>query len=188
MVFGDSPRSSRRYFANSSNCSTKSSLSPTTSSRHGGNRSHALATRTNVSLTAVRSRRRRRGRRRAQRRDATSTSARVTTVPGITSAYWEIVTTGRRREAKNLQIGHRRGVVFGLGVATLSRRFLKVTHIRPLDRKDGALALRSNKSEDCAVAHTSPEPNKALVLEAFDALFNRRDYAAAERYWCDRYI
>jgi hypothetical protein len=25
--------------------------------------------------------------------------------------------------------------------------------------------------------------NKALVLEAFDALFNRRDFEAAERYW-----
>jgi predicted SnoaL-like aldol condensation-catalyzing enzyme len=25
--------------------------------------------------------------------------------------------------------------------------------------------------------------NKALVLEAFETLFNRRDYATAERYW-----
>lgn len=38
------------------------------------------------------------------------------------------------------------------------------------------------------MAHTSPEENKALVLEAFNALFNRRDYADAERYWSDRYI
>ncbi len=38
------------------------------------------------------------------------------------------------------------------------------------------------------MARTSPEQNKALVLEAFDVLFNRRDYAAAERYWSDRYI
>jgi len=30
--------------------------------------------------------------------------------------------------------------------------------------------------------------NKALVLEAFDALFNKRDYAAAERYWSTDYI
>ena len=30
--------------------------------------------------------------------------------------------------------------------------------------------------------------NKALVLEAFDTLFNRRDYAAAERFWSSRYI
>ncbi len=35
---------------------------------------------------------------------------------------------------------------------------------------------------------TTPEQNKALVLEAFDTLFNQRDYAAAERFWSDRYI
>jgi predicted SnoaL-like aldol condensation-catalyzing enzyme len=32
------------------------------------------------------------------------------------------------------------------------------------------------------------EQNKALVLEAFDTLFNRRDYAAAERFWSPGYI
>jgi predicted SnoaL-like aldol condensation-catalyzing enzyme len=30
--------------------------------------------------------------------------------------------------------------------------------------------------------------NKALVLQAFDTLFNRRDYAAAERFWTPNYI
>src|SRR5262245_50246885 len=35
---------------------------------------------------------------------------------------------------------------------------------------------------------TTQERNKALVLEAFDALFNRRDYAAAERYWSPHYV
>ncbi|MGY2491625.1 hypothetical protein [Cupriavidus sp. CP313] len=30
--------------------------------------------------------------------------------------------------------------------------------------------------------------NKALVLDAFDTLFNRRDYAAAERFWSPDYI
>ena len=38
------------------------------------------------------------------------------------------------------------------------------------------------------MSKTTPEQNKALVLEAFDMLFNKRDYAAAERYWSDRYI
>jgi predicted SnoaL-like aldol condensation-catalyzing enzyme len=33
-----------------------------------------------------------------------------------------------------------------------------------------------------------PKKNKALVLEAFDTLFNKRDYAAAERYWSPSYI
>ena len=32
------------------------------------------------------------------------------------------------------------------------------------------------------------ERNKALVLEAFDTLFNKRDYAAAERFWSPNYI
>jgi predicted SnoaL-like aldol condensation-catalyzing enzyme len=35
---------------------------------------------------------------------------------------------------------------------------------------------------------TEQEKNKALVLEAFDTLFNKRDYAAAERYWSPDYI
>jgi predicted SnoaL-like aldol condensation-catalyzing enzyme len=35
---------------------------------------------------------------------------------------------------------------------------------------------------------TEQEKNKALVLEAFDTLFNKRDYAAAERYWSPNYI
>jgi len=30
--------------------------------------------------------------------------------------------------------------------------------------------------------------NRKLVLEAFDTLFNKRDYAAAERYWSPYYI
>jgi len=32
------------------------------------------------------------------------------------------------------------------------------------------------------------EKNKALVLEAFETLFNKRDYAAAERYWSPNYV
>jgi len=38
------------------------------------------------------------------------------------------------------------------------------------------------------MSHTVQERNKALVLEAFDTLFNKRDYAAAERYWSLDYI
>ena len=30
--------------------------------------------------------------------------------------------------------------------------------------------------------------NKALVIEAFDTLFNKRDYAGAERFWSPTYI
>ena len=38
------------------------------------------------------------------------------------------------------------------------------------------------------MSRTRQEKNKALVLEAFDTLFNRRDYAAAERFWSPGYI
>src|SRR3954470_19342293 len=43
-------------------------------------------------------------------------------------------------------------------------------------------------------SHTKPikdgseSNNKALVLEAFDTLFNKRDYAAAEAFWSPNYI
>ncbi len=35
---------------------------------------------------------------------------------------------------------------------------------------------------------TSSEANKALVLEAFDTLFNKRDYATALTFWSPDYI
>ena len=38
------------------------------------------------------------------------------------------------------------------------------------------------------MTQTTETQNKALVLEAFDTLFNKRDYAAAERYWSPDYI
>jgi predicted SnoaL-like aldol condensation-catalyzing enzyme len=38
------------------------------------------------------------------------------------------------------------------------------------------------------MSHTIQEKNKTLVFEAFDTLFNRRDYAAAERFWSPGYI
>ena len=38
------------------------------------------------------------------------------------------------------------------------------------------------------MTNTTPEQNKAIVLEAFDTLFNKRDYTAAERFWSPNYI
>jgi predicted SnoaL-like aldol condensation-catalyzing enzyme len=35
---------------------------------------------------------------------------------------------------------------------------------------------------------TIEDKNKGLVLEAFDTLFNKRDYASAERFWSHDYI
>jgi predicted SnoaL-like aldol condensation-catalyzing enzyme len=38
------------------------------------------------------------------------------------------------------------------------------------------------------MSQTTQEKNKALVLEAFDTLFNKRDYATAKKYWSPDYI
>jgi predicted SnoaL-like aldol condensation-catalyzing enzyme len=38
------------------------------------------------------------------------------------------------------------------------------------------------------MAQTADDRNKAIVLEAFDTLFNKRDYETAEKYWSDGYI
>ena len=38
------------------------------------------------------------------------------------------------------------------------------------------------------MSNTMQQKNKALVLDAFDTLFNKRDCAAAEKYWSPNYI
>ncbi len=38
------------------------------------------------------------------------------------------------------------------------------------------------------MSSSNAEKNKAIVLEAFDTLFNKRDYVAAERFWSPQYI
>jgi predicted SnoaL-like aldol condensation-catalyzing enzyme len=38
------------------------------------------------------------------------------------------------------------------------------------------------------MSETIQEKNKVLVLDAFDTLFNKRDYAAAEKFWSPKYI
>ena len=38
------------------------------------------------------------------------------------------------------------------------------------------------------MSETAQEKNRALVLHAFDTLFNKRDYAAAETFWSPNYI
>jgi len=48
--------------------------------------------------------------------------------------------------------------------------------------------LRIMDIERNQMSDSKTEKNKAIVLEAFDTLFNKRDYAAAKRFWSDRYI
>jgi predicted SnoaL-like aldol condensation-catalyzing enzyme len=38
------------------------------------------------------------------------------------------------------------------------------------------------------MSETIESKNKALVLKAFDTLFNKRDYATAETFWSPKYI
>jgi len=38
------------------------------------------------------------------------------------------------------------------------------------------------------MAQTVEGKNKAIVLEAFDTLFNKRDYATAKKFWADNYV
>ena len=38
------------------------------------------------------------------------------------------------------------------------------------------------------MSQTKEKKNKALVLDAFDTLFNKRDYSAAEKFWSPNYI
>jgi predicted SnoaL-like aldol condensation-catalyzing enzyme len=49
-------------------------------------------------------------------------------------------------------------------------------------------ALKQQPSKEIRMQNTLQAKNKALVLEAFDTLFNKGDYPAAERYWSPNYI
>ena len=51
-------------------------------------------------------------------------------------------------------------------------------------RVKGLIGFRRGETMSKAIE----EKNKTLVLEAFDTLFNQRDYIAAERYWSPKYI
>jgi predicted SnoaL-like aldol condensation-catalyzing enzyme len=48
--------------------------------------------------------------------------------------------------------------------------------------------VNNNKQGMTKMSQSIQAKNKALVLEAFDTLFNKRDYAKAERYWSPGYI
>ena len=46
----------------------------------------------------------------------------------------------------------------------------------------------SETTQMAEITKTTAEQNRTLVMEAFDTLFNKRDYAAAERFWSPDYI
>ena len=49
-------------------------------------------------------------------------------------------------------------------------------------------SLLCSHPTETQVTATSPGQNKALLSRAFDALFNKRDYVAAEGFWSENYI
>lgn len=78
------------------------------------------------------------------------------------------------------------------GIRYAYRRFGKVgtsplLFLEYINRKV-AMAYRTLNQEGDDMPETTQEKNKALALEAFDALFNQRDYVAAEKFWSPHYI
>jgi predicted SnoaL-like aldol condensation-catalyzing enzyme len=55
---------------------------------------------------------------------------------------------------------------------------------RPRD----AVQIPSRNEKVGSMTQSAQERNKTLVLQAFDLLFNKRDYAAAEKFWSPDYI
>jgi predicted SnoaL-like aldol condensation-catalyzing enzyme len=54
--------------------------------------------------------------------------------------------------------------------------------------RPNAVEIPPEKRKQAAMTQSNQERNKTLVLQAFDLLFNKRDYAAAEKYWSPNYI
>jgi predicted SnoaL-like aldol condensation-catalyzing enzyme len=50
------------------------------------------------------------------------------------------------------------------------------------------MKIAGSKAKEIKVSESIPQRHKAFVLEAFETLFNKRDYAAAERFWSPTYI
>jgi predicted SnoaL-like aldol condensation-catalyzing enzyme len=48
--------------------------------------------------------------------------------------------------------------------------------------------MPSVSDEEHVMTESIEEQNKAIVREAFETLFNKRDYAAAEAFWSPEYI
>jgi predicted SnoaL-like aldol condensation-catalyzing enzyme len=55
---------------------------------------------------------------------------------------------------------------------------------KPFKTKTSNVDLQERKT----MSDSNAEKNKAIVLEAFDTLFSKRDYTAAERFWSPNYI
>jgi predicted SnoaL-like aldol condensation-catalyzing enzyme len=61
-------------------------------------------------------------------------------------------------------------------------------HLALYPSRVDAIEVIRTQPQELNMPKTTPEQNKAIVLEAFDTLFNKRDYAAAERFWSPKYV
>jgi predicted SnoaL-like aldol condensation-catalyzing enzyme len=66
----------------------------------------------------------------------------------------------------------------GIGILLIAS-FASLTNLDLANAQQNKTLIQNNSIE---------EKNKALVLKAFDTLFNKRDYVAAEHYWSPNYI
>src|ERR1700733_5375020 len=60
--------------------------------------------------------------------------------------------------------------------------------IRERVKEVGSRTGRRRYSSVRSMSRIAEAKNKELVLEAFDTLFNKRDYTAAEKFWSPTYI
>jgi NAD(P)-dependent dehydrogenase (short-subunit alcohol dehydrogenase family) len=86
------------------------------------------------------------------------------------------------------------GIDDGLLVSTVTTNLLgpiRLTSalIDHLKKQESAVIIyNSSVLAEITVNDSKAENNKAIVLEAFETLFNKRDYTAAERFWSPNYI
>jgi len=83
---------------------------------------------------------------------------------------------------------HGLGFAVNLGAGVISLFSVITVALVAMTRAGSIQIAIPSKSEGRHMIRTTPEQNKALVLEAFDTLFNKRDYDAASRFWSDKYI
>jgi predicted SnoaL-like aldol condensation-catalyzing enzyme len=83
---------------------------------------------------------------------------------------------------------HGLGFAVNLGAGVISLFSVITVALVAMTRAGSIQTAIPSKSEGQHMIRTTPEQNKVLVLEAFDTLFNKRDYDAASRFWSDQYI
>ncbi len=83
---------------------------------------------------------------------------------------------------------HGLGFAVNLGAGVIALFSVITVALVAMTRARSFQIANPPKSEEQHMIRTTPEQNKALVLEAFDTLFNKRDYDAASRFWSDKYV